>query len=138
MTRDEAKKQLEAFFRKLGITASFFDDKNFAKASIGEAILGFEFLETEGILKSQALIYRFRNNPNPTLIEALIAEQTNSDAGGGNVSFQTEDLSLFLEKSFDKKLPDEEFYQQINQLAQASLVWSGQILPQIAEKVHGG
>lgn len=138
MTREEAKQQLEAFFRKLGITASFFDDKNFAKASIGEAILGFEFLETEAVLKAQALIYRFRNNPNPVLIEALIAEQTNSDTGGGNVSFETEDLSLFLERIFDEKLPDEEFYKQVNQLAQASLIWSSQILPQIAESVHSG
>ena len=138
MTREEAQQQLEAFFRKLGIKASFFDDKNYVKASVGEAVIGFEFLETGGILKAQALIYRFRNNPNPVLIEALITEQQNSDTGGGNVMFNTDDLSLFLEKTFTEKLPDDEFYAQINQLAQASLVWSGQILPQIAESVHGG
>lgn len=138
MTREEAKQQLEAFFRKLGITASFFEDKNFAKATVGEALIGFEFVETDGILNAQALIYRFRNSPNPTLIEALITEQKNSPTGGGNVHFETEDLSLFLEKSFTNKLSDEEFYQQISELAQASLVWSSQILPQIAVKVHGG
>ncbi len=138
MTREEAKQQIEAFFRKIGITASFFEDKNFAKATVGEALIGFEFVETESVLKAQALIYRFRNSPNQTVIEAILAEQQNSDTGGGNVNFETEDLSLFLEKSFTEKLSDEEFHKQINQLAQASLIWSSQILPQIAEKVHGG
>jgi hypothetical protein len=138
MTREEAKQQIEAFFRKIGITASFFEDENFAKATVGEALIGFEFVETEGVLKTQALIYRFRNAPNQKVIEALLAEQQNSDTGGGNVNFETEDFSLFLEKTFMEKLSAEEFYKQINQLAQASLIWSSQILPQIAESVHGG
>lgn len=136
MTREEAKQQLEAFFRKLGITASFFEDKNFAKATVGEALIGFEFIETEDVLTAQALIYRFRNNPNPVLIEALIAEQNNSDAGGASVRFENDDLSLFLEKIFDEKISNEEFYEQVNKMARASLVWSSEILPQIAEKVH--
>ena len=136
MTREEAKQQLEAFFRKIGITASFFEDKNFAKATVGEALIGFEFIEADDVLNARALIYRFRNPPNQIVIEAILAEQQNSDTGGGNVNFETEDLSLFIEKSFTEKIPDEEFYKQINQLAQASLIWSSQILPQIAEKVH--
>ncbi len=137
MTREETKQQLEAFFRKIGITASFFEDKNFAKATVGEALIGFEFVESEGILTAQALIYRFRNSPNPRVIEALFAEQKNSDTGGGNLRFETEDFSLFLEKDFSEKLPDDEFYKQINSLAQASLLWSGQILLQITETIHG-
>lgn len=136
MTREEAKQQLEAFFRKLGVTASFFDDGNFAKASIGEAIIGFEYVEADGILIEKALIYRFRNNPNPLLIQALLAEQQNSDTGESDVHFAPDDLSLSLEKVFGKKLEDEEFYRQVEQTAQASLVWSGKILPQIAEQVH--
>lgn len=138
MTREEAKQQLEAFFRKIGITASFFEDKNFAKATIGEALIGFEFVEAEGILNAQALIYRFRNSPNQKVVEAIFTEQKNSDTGGGNVNFDSEDFSLFLEKSFTEKISGEEFYKQINDLARASLIWSSQILPQIAEKVHGG
>jgi hypothetical protein len=137
MTREEAKHQLEAFFRKIGITASFFEDKNFAKATVGEALIGFEFVKTEGVLNAQALIYRFRNSPNQKVIEAIFAEQKNSDTGGGNVNFDSQDFSLYLEKSFSEKISDEEFYKQITQLAQASLIWSSQILPQIAEKVHG-
>lgn len=138
MTRTKAKQQLEAFFRKIGITASFFEDKNFAKATVGEALIGFEFIESKGVLNAQALIYRFRNSPNQNVIEAIFAEQKNSDTGGGNVHFETEDLSLFLEKSFTEKISDEEFYKQVNELAQASLIWSSQILPQIAVQVHGG
>jgi len=136
MTREEAKQQLEAFFRKLGITASFFEDKNFAKATVGEALIGFEFVEADGVLNAQALIYRFRKNPNPVLIEALFAEANSSDTGGGQIRFAQEDLSLFLEKTFSQKLPETEFYEQVNQLARASLIWSSQTLPQIAESVH--
>ena len=138
MTREEAKQQLEAFFRKLGITASFFEDKNFAKATIGEALVGFEFVEADGVLNAQALIYRFRNNPNPLLIEALFAEANSSDTGGGKISFSPDDLSLYLEKTFSRKLPDAEFYEQVNQIARASLIWSSRTLPQIAESVHSG
>lgn len=137
MTRQEAKQQLEAFFRKLEITVSVLDDTNFVKATIGEAIIGFEFSENEGILIAKALIYRFRNNPNPLLIEALITEQKNSDTGGSFVHFAPDDLSLSLEKTFSEPSPDEEFYKQIDEMAQASLVWSNKILPQIAESVHG-
>ncbi|CAN5695559.1 hypothetical protein BH20ACI4_BH20ACI4_11450 [soil metagenome] len=137
MTRAEAKQQLEAFFRKIGITASFFEDKNFAKATIGEALIGFEFAETEGVLNAQALIYRFRNAPNQKVVEAIFAEQQNTETGGGKINFDSEDFSLFLEKSFTGKNADEEFYKQINLLAQTSLIWSSQILPQIAEQVHG-
>ena len=137
MTREEAQQQLETFFRKLGLSTSVLNDTNFVKATVGEAVIGFEYSEAEGVLIAKALIYRFRNNPNPVLIEALIAEQKNSDTGGGNVDFATDDLSLTLEKTFVEKLADEDFYEQVNKLAQASLVWSSQILPQIAESVHG-
>lgn len=137
MTREEAKQQLEAFFRKLGLSTSVLNETNFVKATVGEAVIGFEYAETEGVLISKALIYRFRNNPNPLLIEALVAEQKNSDTGGGFVHFATDDLSLSLEKTFVEKLSDEDFYEQINHLAKASLVWSSEILPQIAESVHG-
>lgn len=137
MTREEAKQQLEAFFRKLGLSTSVLNDTNFVKATVGEAVIGFAYSEAEGVLISKALIYRFRNNPNPLLIEALIAEQKNSDTGGGNVDFDTDDLSLSLEKTFVEKPADEDFYEQVNRLAKASLVWSTQILPQIAEGVHG-
>ncbi len=138
MTREEVKKQLEAFFQKLGITASFFEDKNFAKATIGEALIGFEFVENESVLKAQALIYRFRNSPNPLVIEALFAEQQNTDTGGGTLRFDPEDFSLYLEKVFNEKISAEKFYEQLNHLAQSSLLWSSQILPQIAQTIHGG
>ena len=136
MTRADVKKQLEAFFRKLGITVSFFEDKSFAKATIGEAVIGFEFVENESVLKAQALIYRFRNSPNPVVIEALFAEQQNASTGGGQLAFDAEDFSLYLEKVFNEKISAEKFYEQLNLLAQSSIEWSSSILPQIAERVH--
>ena len=137
MTKEEAKQQLEAFFRKLGIKASFFDDKNFAKANIGEAVLGFEFLEEKQILQTKALIFRFRRPPEPKILSAIYAEANEQNSGGGEIYLDEEDLSLYLEKDFDEKLDDDIFYEQVNNLAQASLLWSGSILQQVAEKVHG-
>ena len=57
MTREEAKQQIEAFFRR-----------------IGEALIGFEYDETEEILSAQALIYRFRGEPQDNVLDAVFAE----------------------------------------------------------------
>jgi hypothetical protein len=137
MTREQAKQQIEAFFRRLGITASFFEDKNFAKAAIGESVIGFEFDAASGGLSARALIYRFRQKPKPVMLDAIFAEEKTAATGGGSLRFDNEEMSLFLERAFTEKISDEEFYDAVNRLAQASLVWSGQLLQKIAEKIHG-
>lgn len=138
MTKEEAKQQLEPFFRKLGIRPSFFDDKNFAKANIGEAILGFEFSDAEKILKAKVLIYCFRGQPAPVILEGIKAEENEQNTGGGEIFFDEQSLALSLVKDFDKELVDKVFYDQLNNLAQASLIWSSSILQEVAEKVQGG
>ena len=54
MTNGEAKQQIEAFFRKLGEKASFFDEKTYVEARIGETIVGFEYDAAEEGLSAQA------------------------------------------------------------------------------------
>ena len=136
MTKQEAKQQLETFFRQLGIEISFFEDKNFVRANVGEAVLGFEFIESDGRLDAQALIYRFRRLPSAEILEAIFAEEKNADTGGGTIRFDEDNLSLFLEKKIVGKIADEKFYEQINRLARASLLWSSRVLQNAAEKVH--
>lgn len=135
MTRHEANRQLETFFRKLGKQASFFEATNFVKAQIGEAFLGFEFVEDTNILSCRALIYRFRLAPHEKVLQAIYAEEDETNNGGGRVVFDTEELTLYLERDFAEITGDERFYNQINRLAAASLKWNGEILQRAAEKV---
>jgi len=71
MTKAEAKQQVEFFFRRLGENASFFDEQNHAEARIGEAVIGFEYDEAEEILSAQALIFRFRSEPQDNILDAV-------------------------------------------------------------------
>jgi hypothetical protein len=135
MTKDEAKNQLGAFFRRLGEKGSFFDDENFAKARIGEAFLGFEYDETDGVLSCQALIYRFRREPKDEILDAAFAEDNAAQTGGGRLVFDSGALSLYLQRDFTDPADDRIFYEEINRLASASLVWNGEVLGRIAEKV---
>lgn len=137
MTEEEAKQQIGAFFLKLGKKASFFDEKNFVKARIGEAFVGFEYDEREEILLAQALIYRFRSEPRDKVLDAIFAEENETNNGGGRIVYNSETLSFYLQKDFTEKIGDEQFYKIINNLAQASLRWSDEILARAAEKANG-
>lgn len=136
MTKKEAKQQLEHFFRKIGINISAFEEHNFVKADIGEAVLGFVFLEAEGILKAEAFVYRFRRAPESKILKAIYAAANETNAGGGRISFDERELSLFLEMNFDEKSDDDFFYRQTGNLTRASLLWSSRILPDVAENIH--
>ena len=137
MNKSEAKQQIEAFFRKLGKQASFFDEKNFVQARIGEAFVGFEYDEREEILLAQALIYRFRSEPQDKVLDAIFAEENETNNGGGRIVYNSETLSFYLQKDLTERIGDEQFYKQINNLAQASLRWSDEILTRAAEKANG-
>ena len=137
MTEEEAKQQIEVFFRRLGNEASFFDEKSFVQARIGEAFVGFEYDEREEILLAQALIYRFRSEPRDKVLDAIFAEENETNNGGGRIVYNSETLSFYLQKDFTEKIGDEQFYKQINNLAQASLRWSDEILARAAEKANG-
>jgi hypothetical protein len=135
MTKEEAKQQVEAFFRRLGEKkASFFDAKNYVEARIGEAVIGFEYDETEEILSAQALIYRFRTAPQDNVLDAVFGEETDANNGGGRVVFNSDNSAFYLQRDFQEKVGENVFYEGINKLAQASLRWNSEILTHAAEK----
>ena len=137
MTKAEAKQQIEAFFRRLGEKkASFFDDKSHTEARIGESLVGFEYDETQEILSAQALIYRFRSEPQDNVLDAIFAEENESNSGGGRVVFNSENFAFYLQRDFQEKVGDNVFYEGINRLAQASLRWNSEILTNAAEKAN--
>ncbi len=137
MKQSEAKQKIETFFRRLGNEDYFFNEKNFVQARIGEAFVGFEYDEREEILLAQALIYRFRSEPQDKILDAIFAEENETNNGGGRIVFDSETLSFYLQKDFTEKIGDEQFYKQISHLAQASLRWSDEILARAAEKATG-
>jgi hypothetical protein len=135
MTREEANQQVEAFFRRLGEKkASFFDAKNYTEARIGESVIGFEYDAREEILSAQALIYSFRGAPQDKVLDAIFAEETEANSGGGRVVFNSENFAFYLQRDFQEKVGENVFYEAINKLAQASLRWNREILADAAEK----
>lgn len=135
MTKDEAKQTLEAFFLQIGEKASFFDDKNFTKARLGEAVLGFEYDEADGVLSCEALIYRFRRQPRDEILDAAFGEDNEHENGGGRLVYDSNSLSLYLQRDFKEKISSAEFFEQVHELAFAGLQWNSQILGRVAEKV---
>lgn len=133
MTKLEAKQMIEAFFSRLGEKASFFDGKDFAKARIGEAVVGFEYDEADGVLSCEALIYRFRREPRDEILDAAFAEE--NENGGGRVVYDSETLSLYLQHDFQETGDEAEFFERIHELAIASLKWNSEVLGRVAEKV---
>jgi hypothetical protein len=133
MTKDEAKRQMAAFFRRLGEKKEIFGERNFVKARVGEAFLGFEYDETDGILSCQALIYRFRREPRDEILDAAFAEENRT--GGGRVVFDSQSLALYLQRDYAEKTDDAVFDEEVRRLAADSLVWSGEILGRLAENV---
>ena len=136
MTREEAKQQIEAFFRRLGEKASFFDEKMYVESRIGETLIGFEYDETEEILSAQALIYRFRSEPKDKVLDAIFGEESDATSGGGRVVFNSETFTFYLQRDFKEKVGENVFYEGINRLAQTSLRWNNEILTKAAEKAN--
>jgi len=136
MTKEEANRQIEAFFRRLGKKSSFFNENRHAEARIGESVIGFEYNEDEEILSAQALIYRFRNEPKDHVLDAIFAEESEANNGGGRLVFNSENLAFYLQRDFTEKIGENVFYEGINRLAQASLRWDSEILMKAAEKAN--
>jgi hypothetical protein len=135
MTREEARQQLEVYFRRLGNESSIFNERKFVQARIGEAFVGFEFDETDDVLSCQALIYRFRREPRDEILDALFAEESEANNGGGRIVFDSQSFSLYLQRDFAEKIDDALFYEQVNAVALASMFWNGEIVEHAAARV---
>ena len=134
MTKEQAQRQLEAFFLSIGEKASIFGEKNFVKARIGEAVLGFEFDVENDLLSAKALVYRFRREPKEKVLDRIESAGQRSNTGDGKIVFDPQELTLYLQRDFDDELSDKIFFDDINRLAQASLKWSSEILQDVAER----
>lgn len=136
MTRRECELLLSEFFARLGKTDFSLADGTAIKANIGEAVLGFVFNDAEQILICEALIYRFRRFPRSELLAALKQTAANeAETGGGKLNFDSVTLTLSLIRQYSQNIDSAKFFAQMQNLAAASLLWSGTILDRVADKI---
>lgn len=133
MKKQEAKDQVESFFRKLGEEVSVFDEANFAKAQIGTSSLIFEYTEEE-TLACVALIHKFDDPPKKEILKAI--EDAAENEIDDSIHFDEFTKSLFLERIYNEKLDDEDFYAEMRNLSDSSLVWRKDFINSDLENSH--
>jgi hypothetical protein len=128
---------IQGFFKSHGVDSPGLNESNLGGASIGEYQVYFEYEPANRILKCSALVYRFRDEPKPGVIEAFEAEAQGKPAaaGGGILEYRRANKSLFLTRSYSAGVPDEEFVEDLKRLLRASLVYGDQVLERVASKV---
>ena len=137
MTRDEAQRLVQAFFRSYGVQSPGLNAKNLGGAMVGEGQVFFEYRPQRRDLWCGALIYRFRAKPKPGVLEAFRAEGKATDAGGGTLEYDPEGGGLYLSRVYTRTVPGTRFRADMGRLIQASRVWSVEVLPRAADRAFG-
>ncbi len=113
MTEDEATCQVSAFFSGLGLGTTLSLP---ITASVGEAFVQFEYVEAEQAMAVLAVIYRFRTEPRPGVVEAVLAAATEANTGGGRLVLEG-GRALVLRRGFTDSVPDRRFVDDVEGLA---------------------
>ena len=132
MTEDEATCQVSAFLSGLGLGTTHSLP---ITASIGEAFLQFEYVDAEQALAVLAVIYRFRTEPRPGVVEAVLAAATEANTGGGRLVLEG-GRALVLRRGFTDSVPDRRFADDVEVLAGASLLWVHDLFARAAEQAN--
>ncbi len=137
MTRDEAQQLARAVLAAAGQPESVgLNPQGFGGVAVDNAQLYFEWHEDKQELECSALVYKFRDNPKPGVIEGFEAEQkAGTDTGGGTVDFEPENKSLFLSRFYTQAPPQPVFVDDMKRLMKASLVWGGEVMDRVASRV---
>jgi hypothetical protein len=140
MTRDDAERLLRSLFDAYGVSAGrVFDGREVAGVMLGEAELFFQYAPELQSLWCGALVYRFRFEPRPRVLEAFFEEEESdggTDAAVGSLEYREETRSLLLSKTYDTPPAPEEFLDDMRTLAEASLVWAREAVPRVASAVE--
>lgn len=137
MSREEAIVILKKFFLMQGVQSEALNENNVGGAAIGDLQLYFEYLPNDQALRCSALIYSFRQDPKPGIIEGFKEEEQfgRTDIGGGVVDYQPENKGLFLSRTYTEYVEELDFVNDMEKLLGASRVWGGEVLEKVAEKV---
>ena len=143
MTRGEAERLLRSLADAYGVgVGRLFDGKDVVGLMLGGAELFFRYDENRRALWCGALVYRFRAEPKPGVLEAFFEEEDVSDtaASGGVPEYRLEYLeatrSLLLARAYDDAPDMEEFIEDVKRLAEASLVWARDAAPRVASSAR--
>ena len=140
MNRDDSERVLRSLFDAYGVSAGrVFDGKDVAGVMLGEAEVFFRYDEGLRALWCGALVYRFRSEPRPGVLEAFFEEETagGADVGGGALEYLEDTRSLMLARSYDAAPSPEEFADDVKRLAAARLVWARDVAPRVASRGRG-
>ncbi len=137
MTREEAILILKKFFMMQHIDSPGLNENNVGGASVGDLEVYFEYIPKDEALNCSALIYNFREEPKPGIIEGFKEEEQfgRASTGGGFVDYQKENKGLFLTKTYTEYVEEIDFVNDIEALLGASRVWSGEVLERVAQRV---
>lgn len=135
MTEDEATRALETFLAAHGVRGGLdFGRRKIGGVMLGAAELFFEYAAERGELWCGALVYRFRRDPRPGVLDAFAREEQRSDTGGGRLEYRAESRALFLSLAYVEAAADADFARDLRRLADASLVWAGEIAGRVADQ----
>lgn len=140
MTREEAAGLIAAHFRKHRIEQPGLNKQGAAGALIAGEQLLFEHDANSGALRCSALIYRFREQPFPGLIEAMreVAKQPAPGTGGAGLVYRSDHMSLSLARQYTQVPPASVFEEDQAELRQACTRWRQETFATVAEQVRHG
>jgi hypothetical protein len=141
MTRGDAERLLRSLADAHGVSVGrLFDGKDVAGLMLGGAELFFQYDEVRRALWCGALVYRFRAEPKPGVLEAFFEEEKEGarahDPGVGALEYLGETRSLLLAKTYEAAPGAEEFIEDVKRLAEASLVWARDAVPRVASRAR--
>ncbi|HWS86714.1 MAG TPA: hypothetical protein VN282_07105 [Pyrinomonadaceae bacterium] len=140
MTRDDAEHLLRSLADAHGVSVGrLFDGKDVAGVMLGGAELFFHYDGARRSLWCGALVYRFRSEPRPGLLEAFFEEEGEGAAApdsGGALEYREATRSLLLARTYEAAPAPEEFVEDVTRLAAASLAWARDAAPRVASRVR--
>lgn len=140
MTRVEAERLLRSLADAYGVSVGrLFDGRDVAGMMLGGAELFFQYDENRRSLWCGALVYRFRSEPKPGVLEAFFEEEKEGvDVPGsdGALEYREETRSLLLARTYDASPAAEEFIEDVKRLAEASLLWARDAVPRVASRAR--
>lgn len=141
MTRDEAERLLRSLADAYGVSVGrLFDGKDVVGLMLDGAELFFQYDENRRALWCGALVYRFRSEPKPGVLEAFFEEEKDDacvpDSGDGALEYRGETRSLLLARTYDDAPAPEEFVEDVKRLAEASLEWARDAVPRVASRAR--
>lgn len=133
MTREGANALIRGYAEAKGGSAEGLNAEGLEALTTGSVDLAFQ-LEGSS-LKASALIYRFRKDPKPGLIEAMEDEAHRTPTGGGAVDYEPESKAVFLSRTYTAIPSEAQFTADLDALAAAAKQWSTETVQAVAERV---